>query len=187
MSAYFSKLTHAYRTGIAYLCRTMTPRRWIMLALGLVISGLLSLYLLSPIAVVERLSLALAREDIATLKAEIPASLLTHLIPKQLPSSNPAHPWQGAGKTYLQQVWPQLYKDTDRHAWLSIQAQSLKKQQHQHYQGNLNHYVLEYGSGREQIRFTYQRHDLIQWRLIQVDYPNTQPDLVAKRLASSSR
>jgi len=192
MPAHFPKLSHAYQASVAYvmqrtllgyLLRHMSPRRWAVLGGTIGIVTLLSIYLISPFAVVERLSLALDREDIPTLKQEIPTALLANLIPNRPAESR----WQGAGKTYLQQVWPQMIKEIDRHAWLSIKAQSLQKQHSQHYQDNLNHYVFELGTAHEQIRFDYQRQGLIRWQLTQVCYPNPQPELVAKRCPSSKR
>jgi hypothetical protein len=158
----------------------MTRRRWALLITLLVV--LLAALMLSPYPTVHTLVKALEAEDLPALRREIPALQLLGLVP----NSHPDRRWQGAGKSYLSHVWPQLYSTLDRHAWLSIEAQTLKKQQHQHFI-DFNHYALDIGASHDQIRFEFRRHQLFRWQLSTVCYPNPQPDVVVKRCPSSKR
>ncbi len=191
MLSHPSKLSRAYHAVAAYffsrtllgyfIRRHMTRLRWLLLLMTMMLLG--AIYLLSPYPAVHALSKALEDEDLPTLRTAIPASLLRDLIP----NTHPDQHWTGAGKTYLKRVWPQFYREIDRHAWLSIEAQSLKAHQTQHYRDDLNHYALDFGSGHDQIRFEFDRSKLINWQLARVCYPSPQPDVVAKRCPSSKR
>ncbi len=127
---------------------------------------------------------ALKTQNMMLLKQKIPSKLLTHL----LPNTHPEKKWQGAGSEYLKHVWPKLYQEMDREAWLSLRVQKINDHEiSHHYQHYFNQYALDLGSSDDQIRIEFERTGLIHWRVKQVCYPDPQPDTIENGCLSSNR
>ncbi|WP_410210930.1 hypothetical protein [Aquirhabdus sp.] len=154
------------------------------IALSLMLVSFLSAYFISPYWTVCKLEQDLYSQDTHKLQEKIPKQLLAHLAI----NPHPDHQWQGAGKNYLKHILPKLYSDIDPYAWLSVQAQVLSKERHhQYYQHYFNHYALELGENRDQLRFELVRDHILNWRVERICYPSPQPDRVSNRCPSSNR
>jgi hypothetical protein len=161
-------------------------KRQCWMLLGYVTLLLSGAYYFSAYWAAHKLMKALEAQDILKIKKEIPDELLVHLIPKV----HYAQHWQGAGHNYLQHVEPRLYAETNRDAWLAIQAQVQSQTNTHHYYAHyFNHYRLDLGSdiSHDQIRIEFERTTFMKWHVIQVCYPNPQPDWVENRCPSSKR
>jgi hypothetical protein len=161
-------------------------KRQCWLLLGYVALLLFGAYYFSPYWSAYKLMKAFEAQDILKIKKDIPDKLLSHFFPKM----HSAQHWHGAGHKYLQHVESRLYSETNRDAWLAIQAQmQILKNTHYYYNHFFNHYRLDLGSdnSHDQIRIEFQRSYFMSWNITRVCYPNPQADWVENRCPSSKR
>jgi hypothetical protein len=159
-------------------------KRLCWMLLSYVILLLSGAYYFSPYWAAHKLMNAFEAQDLLKIKKAIPDELLVHLIPKV----HSAQHWHGAGRNYLQHIEPRLYAETNRDAWLAIQAQVQNQTTTHHYYAHFfNRYRLDLGSNHDQIRIEFERTNFIHWHVKRVCYPNPQPDWVENRCPSSKR
>ena len=165
------------------MLKGMTLLSWIPMLICIALIPV-SLYFFSPYWAARQVLSVLETQDIVQLKHRIPKKLLTHL----MTNTHPEVQWKGAGRNYLQHVWPRLYQEIDREVWLSIHVQRLSHHEISHYyQHYFNKYALDLGSHHDQIRIEFERTSFIHWRVKRVCYPNPQPATVENRCPSSKR
>jgi hypothetical protein len=165
------------------LSRTFKKRLcWSLCFFAIVVTA--SIYHLSGPWAAQELISTLQTQNIVDIKKKIPQALITDMRPHLHSEKN----WQGAGGNYLRHVEPRLYAETDQSAWFIIQAQVQINQATQHYYTDyFNHYVLDLGIEHDQIRIEFKRKKFIDWHIVQICYPNPQPDWVVSRCPSSNR
>ena len=150
---------------------------------------LLIFYVASPYWYTKALVSDLEQSNIVHLREKIPSQIINNNQADMLVATQAAKRWQGAGATYVQQVWPNVAKAQDPYKLLLLQFNSIPVpssiERGYHYFPNT--FKLTKGSGVHQIEFVWQRQSWRTWQLSKLCFYNPQPFDDTKRCASSSR
>lgn len=158
---------------------------WKVLLLAALLTGGLLLVIGPAFYAGHQLRQAMQDPDVTELDHRIPDALLQGLFP----DLKPYQQWQGAGRQYLQQVWPTVYRNLNRHVVLQLQYQQQVDQDSGSERFQLVSYQKAYwywGNGPEAMRLTLIRDGLIHYRVSDLCY--VQPaQSTARRCPSDNR
>lgn len=155
---------------------------------GCILLSLITLYIASPYWHSKQFVEHLQHHDILQIKQDIPESLVLAMHANRLAAQHASQQWQGAGATYIKQVWPQIAKNQDMYQLLLLQFNSSPTDTMQRrYARFPNTFKLTQGDAEHSIEFEWQRVTWRTWQLSKLCFYNPQPFDDTKRCASSSR
>ncbi len=181
-----NRIFSKYKTAHTYKSSIFIPLAFIFA--GFILLYLMIIYIASPYWHSSEFIKKLQQNNMMQLKQDIPAPLMLPMQTNILAAQHAPQLWQGAGATYLKQVWPVVAKNQDPYKVLLLQFNSAPTDTiHRSYVKFPNTFKLAQGNADNKIEFEWKRQSWRTWQLDKLCFYSPQPFDDTKHCASSRR